>query len=1009
MRAKVQSQMMGALLGLAGLGVAASVAAAAQDGATRSERLERGVAAAGPADSGDVVIETAHLRYVIGPDGRSRHFFDKRTGVNYCDGNGEVPFARIRIGGKEIPATAAARQGDGILVRFGEGDASAMLKLEEHDEYFTLSVRFAGVHPPLADPAQRRAVVPQAQDAAEVGGAAAGEIEEFVFIDVPLALKGSPDEPFAACALALNLRTRVHELPGHNARLRAMCYPRFGMRGAAVAIVGCPPERLREVIQQVVTAAPELPKSPLGGPWALDAPINQGSYLFNFGGLSEETVDDWIRVARQVGVNQIDFHGGHSFRFGDLRPNPETYPRGRASLKAVIDKLHAAGIKAGLHTYAFFLAKDSEWVSPVPDPRLAKFATFTLAEDLTAEAPAVPVLESTENISTITGFFVWNSVTIQIDDELITFSGVSKEPPYAFTQVQRGAWGTRAAPHAKGAKVHHLKECFGLFLPDGESTLFAQVAARTAEMFNECGFDMMYLDALDGEGIIGGPEAGWHYGAKFVYEIMSRLERPALMEMSTFHHHLWYVRSRYCAWDHPNRGHKRFIDIHVASNNDNRRIFMPGHLGWWAVKTWGGHQQEPTFADDIEYLMAKCLGTDTGFSIMHINPDTIRQVPAYERLAGIMRQYEELRHGNYFSEEVKARLRAPNAEFTLVEDGAGGWTFRPVHRHKHKVSGSDERSRAWRVNNPFGRQPARLRIEALLSAGPYDDPSNPVLADFADVTAFSDRQAAPGMTVDLAGTSSEVKVGEISGRFTAGRAASTDGGPSAGAAQPGAAGPQPSWAKVARTYAPPLDLSGHQGLGVWVHGDGGGQVLNLQVQSPHHITRGIGEHYIDIDFEGWRYFELVELEGDRCAEFAWPYSWHYYALYREHVDYKAIETLGLWYNNVPPDRAVTCHISPIRAIPLVNAKLVNPAVTIGGRTITFPVAIETGSYLEFTPPDDARVYGPQGELVARVTPEGEAPRLNEGHNEIRFDWAAGDGPHPRVQVSVIAQGEPLDR
>ena len=60
------------------------------------------------------------------------------------------------------------------------------------------------------------------------------------------------------------------------------------------------------------------------------------------------------------------------------------------------------------------------------------------------------------------------------------------------------------------------------------------------------------------------------------------------MEMSTFHHHLWYIRSRYCAWDHPTRSHKRFIDMHLEDNLRNRRMFMPGEFGWWALKSWTG-------------------------------------------------------------------------------------------------------------------------------------------------------------------------------------------------------------------------------------------------------------------------------------------------------------------------------------------------------------------------------------------------------------------------------------
>ncbi|TLM98175.1 hypothetical protein FDZ71_17480, partial [bacterium] len=334
----------------------------------------------------------------------------------------------------------------------------------------------------------------------------------------------------------------------------------------------------------------------------MEPEINRGSYLFNFKDLSEETVDDWIKLAQTLGMNQIDFHGGVSFRFGDCQPNPQTYPRGLASLKAVVDRLHAAGIAAGLHTYAFFIAKTCPWVTPLPDPRLGKDATFTLAKPLTPDATYVPIVESTEKMSNITGFFVRNSVTLQIDDELITYSGISKEPPYAFTGCQRGAYGTSATSHVRGAKVHHLKECFGLFTPDGDSTLLTEIAAKTAETFNECGFDMMYLDALDGEDILGWTENGWHYGSKYVFELWKRLKKPALMEMSTFHHHLWFVRSRMGAWDHPNRSHKKFIDLHCAANEECRRIFLPAELGWWAFKTWSGAQGEPTFSDDIEYL-----------------------------------------------------------------------------------------------------------------------------------------------------------------------------------------------------------------------------------------------------------------------------------------------------------------------------------------------------------------------------------------------------------------------
>ncbi len=491
-----------------------------------------------------------YLLYSITPNGRNERFIDRRNGRNYAAPNS--PCAHVKRGGKDFPATSAIFKQGLLVLQFAEAKIEAAVRITVKDTYFLV----------------------------EVISLSGSDIDEFIFADVALTLHGLADEPFAAVAMALNLQTLVRELPQPMSRLTASCFPRFGFPGAQVALIGCPPAELRRAMQQVVSAAPELPKSPLGGPWACDAPATRGSYLFDFGNLNEKSVADWIQLVQSLGFSQIDFHGGRSFRFGDCRVNPEVFPRGREGFKAAIDKLHAAGISAGLHTYAFFIDKRTDWVTPVPDPRLAKDATFNLAEDLSAVSPTVPVVESTEAMSAITGFFVRNSVTLQVENELITYTGITKSPPFQFTGCKRGAYGTHAAPHSRGAKAQHLKECFGLFVPDPETTLLAEVAQSTADFYNECGFDMIYLDALDGEDILGGGENAWHYGSQFVFEIVKRLKKPALMEMSTFHHHLWYVRSRAGAWDHPRRAQKQFIDLHLVANETSQRMFLPANLGW---------------------------------------------------------------------------------------------------------------------------------------------------------------------------------------------------------------------------------------------------------------------------------------------------------------------------------------------------------------------------------------------------------------------------------------------
>lgn len=978
-----------------------------------------GPGAEAPSHPGGAVvsIENGHARLVVGTDGRALRLIDLGTERDVRDGGAGAsppPWARVRAGAVEHGASAVAAiravpadSPDGpadegreeaaasadILVTFGPSVATARLRWTAAPGYFVL----------------------------EVLSLEGADVESFTFIDLPLGLEGKPGEPLACTALALNLRTNVREIPQPARLLRAMCYPKLGFAGARVALVACPPEMMRDVLKAAVSASPDLPRSTLGGPWALDAEVNRGSYLFNFGGLSEATVDAWIAVARSLGFSQIDFHGGGSFRFGDCRPDPGTYPEGFESLKAVIDRLHAAGISAGLHTYAFFIDKRCPWVTPVPDPRLGSDRTLTLAAPLSPEDTTVAVLEETKGMSATTGFFVRNSATLMVGDELIVYGGVEESPP-SFTGCLRGAHGTNAGAHPAGATVRHLVECFGLFAPDGDSTLLEEVAASTAEAFNRCGFDMIYMDALDGEDVLGGAEWGWHYGAKFVHEVARRLDRPAVMEMSTFHHHLWCVRSRMGAWDHPTRSHKRFIDIHCAANEGLRRMFLPGQLGWWAVKTWSGHQGEPTFSDDIEYLCAKALGNDTGLSLMGIDPRTIVEVPAYARLAEIFRGFEGLRRSGAIGEGIRASLREPGKEFALEAAPDGSPILRPVQYARHRVEGIDGWSDTWTVENPFGEGPAGIRIEALYSAGPYgtdggtesdaegdaggnakgDAGRSIVVAGFEEPGEFAGRGAAEGVVMRLtpaSAASAALQSSAPGGPRTAGRYGILEASSSRSERRG-------SWAHATKELAPPLDLSRHQALGVWLRGDGKGETINIQLRCPEHIVAGLGEHYVVVDFEGWRYFELIEPEGERYERYSWPYG-NPYAIYRENVDYAHVSSLGLWVNDLPPGEQVSCLLGPIRALPLVAVKLRNPSVTIEGKTVVFPVEIETGSYMELRPAGEARLYGPTGGLVGTVKQEGDIPALRPGANRVRFHAEGPEGASVRARVTVISMGQPL--
>jgi hypothetical protein len=660
--------------------------------------------------------------------------------------------------------------------------------------------------------------------------------------------------------------------------------------------------------------------------------------------------------------------------------------------------MHEAGLEAGLHTYAFFIAKDTPWVTPIPDRRLAGAATFTLDGDVDTTADMLPVAESTAAISTITGFQIRNSVTLRVDDELIVFSGANKEAPFGFTQCERGALGTTAAPHAKGTEVVQLKECFGLFVPDGDSTLFAEVAARTAEVYNEAGFDMIYLDALDGADIVAGGLYGWYYAAKFVFELNARLQRPALFEMSTITHHVWMLRSRLGAWDVPARGPQQLADIHALANESAAQNFMPANLGWSGIFDWNAVQPERTYADDVEHLCARALAADHSLSLLvGFTPTAWKNSANVRRLGGIIKRYETLRLDGGLSPALLTRLRTSREPFVVTQASDGQWQARLRQETAHLVD--DESSETWTLHNPHGAQAPAIRIEILSGLVGPDSPDSMPLADGTDAGTLEKLPIAEG--VDFS--------------WEAGPAAPKTAMPGLKlVASNGSALPHAAWCGVSKRFTPAVNLY-NRGLGLWVHGDSSGAVLNIQLQSTEAAAGGRAEHYVDLDFSGWRYVELVEPESARLGKLGWPYStrhedWkstvpfgevlHDYILW---VNYGEIERLNLWLNNVPTGRSASCVVGPVVAQTVKGLALERPVLNINEAAVELPVTLQSGHYLELSPAGKGTVYDAVGaplhsfEVISTI--------LREGENTIGL--VRGGASTIRARVTTTVLGAPL--
>ncbi len=911
----------------------------------------------------NAVVENKYFRFELGSDAQTKAFIDKSTGRNWC---APGPAASVEMDEKVYPATSAAVQGNIITYAFGSTGVTASVKLESQEDSATFEL-------------------------VELTGP---NVFRLHFLIVDFGLKGEVADPFAACGLGCNLITMTEEIPGHTKGIHAYVFPRLGWKGAKVMVAAAPTGQYRELLKKVVPIS-GMAYSKLGGPWALDAPQNRGSYLIDFGGeVGENNIDEWINLAHALGAKQIDFHTGKSMRFGDYVPNPKNYPNGKEGVKAVIDKMHQAGLLAGLHTYSQFVAKDSRFVTPVPDPRLAKLKHFTLSSDISVDASEIPVDESTADVSMITGFFLINSTTVQIGNELINFKGVSKEPPYKFTECERGAFGTKAEAHAKGADTSLLKQMFELFVPDSSTDFVEEVARQTAEVYNDCGFDMIYLDALDGSyscSMIGTDHTP--IATRFTWELNRNLKKPAIMEMSTFSSPLWGMRSRIGAWDSTIKAFKTNYDIHASANATQSGNLLPSHMGWWSIyvlnREMDGMQPESVYTDHVELMCTRALAYDSSLSyLLGFTIENYKRLEHTRRLCALIKQYEELRLGNYFSPSTREKLKQPGSEFTLQRRPGGGWRFSPAHYDKHVVSQNNAQTHTWAVENPYKKQPVKLRIEALSSMEGYDSSNAIVLAEPRE---WADPESTEG----------------VSGKVEASDGCwdSTSGSTLHLAATNTTDNLKGSWFRVSKTFTPDVDIR-HKGMGLMVEGDGSGASLWVELASPSHMAAGASLHLIKLDFTGWQYFELVELEGDAAASYTWPGNTR---AYENWVSYEHIHTIRLYMRDLPVNTPVKCAVSTIKALPLSSSVTRNPFVTVNNERLMFPVEMKRGYFLEFNSIKDCKLYDGVGSFVGDIQPEGNVPDLQKGQNALSFGCTSENEGRALHRVVTISTGKPLPK
>ena len=789
------------------------------------------------------------------------------------------------------------------------------------------------------------------------------------------------DDTDAVCLRGYDLPVEM-EIGGNT--LRAWTTSAHGLTGYRAGLAAGPKAEMPDMLRAMAESA-GVPTSKLGGPWSIGAEANRGSYLF--ADLAHAATDDWIELARRGGFSTVHIHGWwHTLGHYDVSTN--LYPRGLADMQDAVARIHAAGLRAGIHTLTACIDPRDAWVTPEASPDLIPFDTYTLARALSPTDTVLYVNEKPAAHHDVVFTYMSNGNAIRIGSEIVQYAEVAREPPYAFRKCTRGAFKTRPAAHVTGERADYLQQRYIAFYPQPDSPLAAGLANHIANVFNTCKLDQIYFDGSEGMMSRYGIDALRH-------AIFKRLKGDPLVEASCHGGHNWWFHSRLGAWDHPVWAAKRFQDRHIATSAQYRDSdLLEPQMGWWAPRI-PSSQARGHFLDEMEYFACKNLGLDSAMSIQGANISYAPLPFHIERQFTLLGWYEHLRLARYFDTQTIARVAVPGDEFRLRQNRAGAWQFTPVKMSAHRISALGNGSEVWTSHSAFPDQPLSARIEALYAVAPYGSPKRIPLADTADFPLFKTETASSAITLNLTEATADAKGGNCNLRLHA-----ANKGPSRIGA----------WARAALDLpAPYRNLSGAGAFGVWIKGDGKGALLNLQLGTPREFMHALSDHYVTLDFIGWRYVELLVRERDveRMNDYVWPYGGAY-DIYRNPLDMAHISQVTFYLNDLPAGESVDVTVSPVMALPTQPVALKNPTLTVNGQSLALPFTLASGDFAELEPDGVCTHYNDHGDPLGHMLcGTGETPVLRSGDNAVHFDCEKPQDVSARAEITLNAFGAPF--
>ena len=616
----------------------------------------------------NIILENRLCRLTVGEDAVAQSLILKSTGEELLAPGDRIALFSVtqeRPFNNEVKlahpnkrttfqANRVRREGNRLIIGFEIIPYHAVVEVEEKDEYIAFTLADFIVRPTDFDYLNM----------------SPPPVAEFRFLQLPVKnrkyfgewLNVSWDEAAAVNVMATSPYARIDSERRSGFRVMSADAVRgVKLRGTGAALIACPSADLMDAIDRL-EADFDLPR---GVQSRRGDKINASAY--HSSDVTPDTLDEHIKYAKMGGFRMMLLYYPSIFKSEGYKLNGDyeyrdEYPNGVEDVRAMLDKIKAAGITPGIHFLHTHIGLKSRYVTPVADHRLNLTRHFTLARPLGLDDTTVYVEQNPEDT-----VMADKCRILMFGGELISYTAYTTEPPYCFTGCVRGDQATLVKEHPMGeiGGILDVSE-FGatsVYL-DQNSSLQDEVGRKLAEAYN-AGFRFVYFDGSEGTN----PPFEFHV-PNAQYRVLKMMDPPPLYtEGAAKAHFSWHFLSGGNAFDaFPPPIFKQMIArFPVEEAPRMRQDFTRLNFGWWAYWVPGeSPKTEPgTQADMFEYGTSRAAAWDCPVTVI-TSLDKYRSHPRTADILEVMRRWEDVREQKWLTDEQKEMLKNLDQEHILL-------------------------------------------------------------------------------------------------------------------------------------------------------------------------------------------------------------------------------------------------------------------------------------------------------------------------------------------------------